>query len=75
MELLVFLYMYTEDPGGLTLKKHHVRDMESRRHDPHMPPLPPAVHTSKVQQMHGAHHHRTTAEGGFASRKVGEKLL
>ena len=28
----------------------------------HMPPLTPAVHTSKEQQMHGAHHHRTAAE-------------
>ena len=26
------------------------------------PALPPAVHTSKEQQMHGAHHHRTAAE-------------
>ena len=25
------------------------------------PALPPAVHTSKEQQMHGAHHHRRTA--------------
>jgi len=52
---MVLLYMYIDDPGGLTLKKLHVRDLESRRHDPQATLLP-AVHTSKEQQMHGDHH-------------------